>query len=486
MSTPPVYWHQGMFLRPHHFQAAERYWADQLRRSAKFDVHHDWGLRTVAIDLGALRNYRFEVDRLEARLRDGTLVRAEKGTDTELAPLDLKAVMEGLGPGQTVDVLLAVPQLQVGRPNAGGPGDPGVRFHVDAAREPVPDENTGQYPSLVETRRLNARLLTADQNTSGFETVPVARVERSSQVAAPPQIHPWYIPPVLACDGWPPLYEEVIGEVYNRVGGLVKQLAKQVRDQNIRFDSNAPEQRKIFERLRTLNEGYAAFGVIARAAGAHPFDGYLELCRLAGKLAVFGKNATLPDDLPAYDHDDLGRCFFTVKRYIDDLLTQDFSQGYEMRPFVGDGLRMRVQIEPAWLAPACHVLVGVESALNADDCAKLLTGRLNMKIGALERVDEIFRVGQKGLDFVHDHKPPPVLPGTAGSGANLTYFRLNQTASREEWNAVAQTYNLAIRLNQTLLVGSMDGRSDVTIQAGGKTANMRFTLYVVLPSAQAS
>jgi predicted component of type VI protein secretion system len=147
---------------------------------------------------------------------------------------------------------------------------------------------------------------------------------------------------------------------------------------------------------------------------------------------------------------------------------------------------MQVQIEPNWLAPACQVLVGVESALASDDCAKLLTGRLNMKIGALERVDEIFRVGQKGLDFVHDHKPPPVLPGTAGSGANLTYFRVNQNASKDEWAHVAQTYNLAIRLNQALLVGSMDGRSDVTIQAGGKTANMRFTLYVVLPAAQAS
>ena len=34
----------------------------------------------------------------------------------------------------------------------------------------------------------------------------------------------------------------VIGEVYNRVGKMVKQLAKQVRDQSITFDSNAPER----------------------------------------------------------------------------------------------------------------------------------------------------------------------------------------------------------------------------------------------------
>lgn len=486
MSTPPVYWHQGMFLRPHHFQAADRYWADQLRASGKFDVHHNWGLRVADIDVGALKNFRFEIDRLEARLRDGTIVRSVRGTDTALPGLDLKPPLTGLEPGATFDVLLAVPQLQVGRANTGQPTDgAGVRYIVEPAREPTPDENTGQYPSLVEVRRVNARLVTNDQNTTGLETIPIARIERSSQTSAPPQIHLPYIPPLLACDGWPPLMSAVIREVYDRIGGLVKQLGKQVKDQNIRFDSNAPESRKIFERLRALNEGYAAFGVVARASGVHPFTGYLELCRLAGKLAVFGKSAALPDDdLPAYDHDDLGHCFFAVKRYLDDLLTQDFNQGYDEGPFVGDGLRMKVKIEPAWMAPACQMLVGVESTLGADQCARLLTGRLNMKIGALERVDEIFRVGQKGLDFIHDVKVPPMLPTSAASGANLTYFRINRDASKDEWLHVSKSFNLAIRMNKDLLLGSIDGQRDVTIQADGKTLKLRFTLYVVLPSAQ--
>jgi type VI secretion system protein ImpJ len=467
-----------MFLRPHHFQAAERYLADQLRRAGRFDVHHNWGLRAIDIDLDALRNYRFEVHRLEARLRDGTLVVCARDQDP-LPGLDLRPVMDDLPAGGVAEILVGAPVLQLGRANAADAAD--TRYRVDAPREPIADENTGQNPRLVQYRRLNLRLFASGRDdTSGYETLPVARLERSAQVAAPPQLHPWYIPPVLACDAWPGLGDGVVGQVYHRVGTMVKQIAQRVREQRITFDSNAPEDRKLFERLRALNEGYAALGVVARAPGVHPFEAYLELCRLAGKLAVFGKNPAVPDDeLPPYDHDDLGRCFFAVKRFVDELLTQDFDQGYEMRPFVGAGLRMRVGIEPAWLAPAAQVLVGVESALPPAESARLLTGKLNMKIGAFDRVDEIFRLGLRGLDFVPVPNPPRVLPASP----RLTYFQVNRDASRDEWEHVARSYTLAVRLNERLISGTLDGRPDVTIQADGRTTTMRFTLYVVPPSA---
>ena len=177
------------------------------------------------------------------------------------------------------------------------------------------------------------------------------------------KLHPEYIPPLLACDGWPALDTDIMDQVYNRIGGLVKQLARQVMDQNIRFDTNNPEQRKIFEQWRALNEAYAAFGVLAPSTGVHPFMAYLELCRLVGKLAVFSKSATLNEVLPHYDHDDLGHCFYTLKHYINDLLSLDFNQGYEVRPFIGEGLRMKVAMEPTWMAPACQMLVGVQSNL---------------------------------------------------------------------------------------------------------------------------
>jgi hypothetical protein len=63
-----------MFLRPHHFQAAGRNFADVVRQQIQWDNHYSWGLRSIDIDNDALRNYRFVIHRLRARLRDGTVI----------------------------------------------------------------------------------------------------------------------------------------------------------------------------------------------------------------------------------------------------------------------------------------------------------------------------------------------------------------------------------------------------------------------------
>ena len=56
MTTQAVHWHEGMFMRPQHFQASLRYLLDQMRRSHLWDVHYGWGLRSIDIDSDALSN----------------------------------------------------------------------------------------------------------------------------------------------------------------------------------------------------------------------------------------------------------------------------------------------------------------------------------------------------------------------------------------------------------------------------------------------
>ena len=181
-------------------------------------------------------------------------------------------------------------------------------------------------------------------------------------------------------------------------------------------------------------------------------------------------------ELPRYDHDDLGGCFYTVKRHIDDLLTHGgFSLGYQERPFIGEGLRMKVRIEPTSLAPAWQLFVGVESPLPTADLVPLLTTRLNMKIGSIERVDEIFQRGLRGLAVGYNPKPPRALP----ESRTLTYFQINRDTSPEEWQNVQNSLQLAIRLNERLIAGSIDGQNVVTIRTEGLTTALQFTLYVV-------
>ncbi len=471
MTARAVHWHEGMFLRPQHLQAAQRHTAHLSTVGDKWDLHYNWGLRDIDLDLEALANHRLVVRSLRARLRDGTLVSVPE--DGLLPAVELKAAFER---ESSLRVFLGVPQLRLGRANtaADSRGSDGTRYVLDTQN--LEDENTGLNPQQVQVRLLNLKLLLSTQDHSGYEVLPIAQVQKSAGADAAPELDVTWIPPVLACDGWKPLANGILQTIFDRIGRRVETDSGLINTRGITFDSQSQSDRRLFERLRVLNEGYALLSVLAFAQGIHPMTAYMELCRLVGQLAIFGKERRPPADLPRYDHDDLGTCFYRIKQYLDAMDESDVAT-YKERPFIGAGLRMQVSMEPAWLEPAWQMFVGVQSPLSADECIKLLTRSpgLEMKLGSSERVDEIYRLGAPGLRFAHAPRPPRVLPTQAG----LIYFSVDRNSQREEWANVQKELSLAIRLNENRIASSIQGQRVLTIKTGGNNTTMQFTLYVV-------
>jgi type VI secretion system protein ImpJ len=465
MATRAVHWHEGMFLRPQHFQAAQRHRLQQAGRSDKWSLHYNWGLRSLDLDRDALANYRCVVRSLQARLRDGTPVVVPQ--DGELDALDLRGAFEGRG---SVDVYLAVPLLQPGRANAGD----GARYLLET--QDVEDENTGVNAQPVQVRRLNVKLLLSTQEHTGHEVLPIARIEKSSRAEATPQLDESYIPPLLACDAWRPLAAGIVQSIYERLGKKIELLAGQVVSRGITFDSQAQGDPLIFAQLRVLNEASAVLGILGYAQGVHPLTAYTELCRLVGQLAVFGATRR-PPDLPRYDHDDLGRCFGRVKQHTDALLDIFVEPEYKERPFVGAGLRLQVSLEPAWLEAAWDMYIGVQGPKDAEECVRLLTqkGQLDMKVGSSEHVDALFRLGQAGLRFTHTPSPPRALPAVPGQ----IYFQVSRDPPGGEWQNVQRSLTLAIRLNEAMILGNIQGQRVLTIRTPGATTTLQFTLYVI-------
>jgi type VI secretion system protein ImpJ len=468
MTAREVHWHEGMFLRPQHLQADHRHQAQLLHLNNRWDHPFNWGLRAFTLDREALANHRFVLRTLEARLRDGNVVALPE--DGTLPALDLKPLLEN---EPAVTVFLAVPVLQLGRANvAEAPSREVGRYRVDSFE--LEDENTGLDPQPVQVRRLNLQLLVSGEDQAGFEVLPLARVERSPEASATPQIHLPYIPPLLATDAWGPLHGDILQAVYNRIGRKIELLADQVLSRGISLESRSQGDALIVGQLRVLNEASALLRTLAFVRGCHPYPAYLELCRLVGQLAIFG-DSRRPPELPCYDHDDLGGCFYQVRRYLDGLLDQIVEPDYKQRPFEGAGLRMQVALEPAWLESVWEMYVGVKSPLSSDECISLLTrGQLDMKIGSSERVDRIFQMGAAGLKLTYSPTPPRALPSMQG----LIYFQVSRDS--EEWQNVQKSLTLAIRLNETRIAGSIEGQRTLTVRrTGAQTTTLEFTLYVL-------
>lgn len=468
MTTHAVNWHEGMFLRPHHFQTAHRFLTYTSHLQEQWNLHYSWGLRTIELDLESLGNHRCVVRGLQARFRDGTIVSIPE--DGDLEPLDLKGALTHTN---VVTVFLGLPVLTLGQANVASHSGEPARFLVDSLQ--LEDENTGGNPQPIQTRQLNLRLLLSSQDLAGYETIPLFRLQKSARAEAAPELDLTYIPPLIACDAWEHLNLQIFRAVYNRIGQKIDLLANQVVARGITFDSQSQGDPMILHQLRELNEGFCVLGVLTFAQGVHPIQAYLELCRIAGQLAIFGAARRAPE-LPKYDHDDLATCFFQVKHQIDLLLNLLVEPEYKERPFIGAGLRMLVALEPAWLESKWQLFIGVQSPLEPEQLLRLLTkGQLDMKVGSNDRVDTIFRQGLMGMRFVHAPQPPRALPCPPGQ----VYFQINRETQGEEWSYLQKSHNLAIRLNESFIAGNIQGQRILIVKHQGKTTPLQFTLYVV-------
>src|SRR4029079_12128839 len=126
MKNLPVHWYEGIFLPPHHLQAADRYWTELIQTSSRWNCAYDYGVYAFEFSREALANHQLDVQVLKARLRDGTMVDLELGQQPDR--LDLKPsirevstlvaeLSEAFQNESVIRVYLAVPKLKLGRNN---------------------------------------------------------------------------------------------------------------------------------------------------------------------------------------------------------------------------------------------------------------------------------------------------------------------------------------------------------------------------------
>jgi type VI secretion system protein ImpJ len=492
MTARSVYWQDGMMMWPHHMQEEERLHVERVRVNHRLNVHHNWGIRQLELDTDRFKSGLLAVGSLQARLRDGTLV--DVPAEGRLPTLDLNEVLAAHDP---VTVYVAAAKLHANRPNVlaargavaetAAPGAPPLETRYLAEEFEVADENTGEDLQPLSFRTLNLKLLTDSQDLAGYDVLPLGRFEKDPGANGLPRIDVNYIPPLLACDAWRPLGVDILQASFHHLSSRRDSLANRAITRGITFETNNPGDNVLLGRLGVLNEATAVLNTIAFATGVHPFTAYVEMCRLVGQLAVYTTARRAPN-LPAYDHDDLGMCYYHVKRQLDEL-DVDIAP-FEECGFVGAGLRMQVAMQAKWLEPAWQMFVGVQSPLPQTEVIRLLTkpGQLDMKIGSSDRVDQIFERGLKGLEFTHAVQPPRVLPSIQG----LTYFQVNREAQKSEWAEVQRSLALAIRVNQNRIVvgagGNLEGQRVLELKPQGPQAatTMQFTLYLVAGDAKAT
>jgi type VI secretion system protein ImpJ len=340
----------------------------------------------------------------------------------------------------------------------------------------VQDESSGGNDQELQFRMLDLRLLLSTQDMAGYEVLPLAQVQRTAEQEAVPCIDATYFPPMLAIDAWPPLGRDIVRAIYDIIGKKIEVLSEQVLNRGITLVSQEPGDLDRLFLLNELNASYAVLKVMAFASGIHPLTAYVELCRLVGRLSIFGKERR-PPDIPYYDHDDLATIFIKVKEWIVLLLSRIRDYEYEQRFFVGEGKGMRVSLESRWLGSDWQWFVGVlYGNIGERDCLALLApGSLNWKLGSSRQVDALYQFGAEGLQLRPLQQAPRALPPRR----DWLYFEVNR--DNASWRDVLETQTLAMRLTDNLIVNrqQLQGERNIVVSVGGKQVSLQFALFAV-------
>jgi type VI secretion system protein ImpJ len=485
MRQPPVHWYEGLFLRPHHFQAADRYWAETVQTSEQWDHPYNYGLLAIDFSREALGNHQFEVRQLKARMRDGTLVSLELGEEPDR--LDLKQELASVGKAMAnltdafekepvVRVFVGIPKLKLGRQNVAGT-DAATPTRYLPTRLSLPDEHTGSNEQELELRQLNVKLLLSTQDLSGYELLPIAQVKRASAGAARPQLDESYIPPVIAIDAWQGLGRDIVRAVYDIIGQKIEVLSQQISSRNIGLDSRNPGDLERILMLARLNSAYNALSITGFAQGMHPVVAYTELCRICGDLSIFDKDRRA-EPVPPYDHDNLAGIFKEVQQRIERLLNAVRDYEYEQRYFVGVGLGMQVTLEPKWFNSDWQWYIGVNKGdLTPQECRELLSsGQLDWKLGSSRQVEILFKQRAPGLELRPLDRPIRALP----SQPDWLYYEVNRSEG-PAWRDVQATQTLAMRLKDSSITNldKLQGERQLVITNRGRNYPLQFALYAV-------
>ncbi len=421
-----IHWSEGMFLRPHHLQASQRWLETIIRTGLDATRPFAWGFMSVEIAEEPMENFTLRLDRCDLRLKDGTWVRIPE--NTEVAPLDFKQAM---GKEQTgLDIYLGIPEMQEVRANSISlespeqiEGTPRYEPHAATRR----DENTGENPQTLYVRRMRGRLFAEGEDMTGYDVIRVCRVRRTDRPGAVPEPDELGAGPLLSIQADAGL-SSLVTSLLDQVEAKDEVLATEAREHHMQFTDGVASNMEHLLKLHVLNESRAELKALMQCPVLHPYDVFVSLSRLVGHLSVFHDDL-VPVDIPMYDHDRPGESFEQLRKRIEILLDAMRPANYEERRFTRrkdpsgrEGLQL--ELDRRWIDENLEMFLALYSdEMDIDELYAYVKKTFDLKLASPRRAGRIHGTAVSGLRFQIKSVPAGTLPRRQG----LHYFRIDKT-----------------------------------------------------------
>ena len=337
-----VQWHEGMLLRPQHFQQADRRIEHLFSYYLGTMSTHPWGVLEFSYDKAALVTGLVRILDLEAVLPDGLALSLHQGAGENLS-LNLASYDEDLKK-RPMTLYISVPEYREGKANAAGEMS---RFR-SCEKQMAFDENTGDDGVSVPTLHPNVSLVLSEVWPSQGGCLPLLKLQKIENAY---QILEFIPPPLkVATDSsLGILCNTLVRRIREKAAFLSERLSSQSSDFMSAEGENA---------LKAFSGGLLPLEAMIGAGVCHPFEVYLQLTNLAGHLSTLFAGQLAPSFSP-YDHNDVRESFLQVIRFCEEMLDR-IQEGYYLAAFTLENRIFSLTLQPSWMKP--QLIVGAKAS----------------------------------------------------------------------------------------------------------------------------
>ena len=439
----PLFWHQGLFLTPQHFQLVN--WREHVRQHAAngYSLRHFWGVGALELRQDALAARKIEILRVEALFQNGLHVTFPGNAVAPARSLD-DAALESDKP---VGVYLAVKRLNHAGPNVTVSQDyafaglPTTTYLAKADPETVPDLHAGGPAAQVKVLRFAVAVVFEHElpQLGDFHQIAIGRVRRDADKVF---FEEDFIPPSLTIASSPAL-EKLVKDVTD----LVSSRARALEDYKMRGELTAkefdPGYMVFLLALMTLNRYAPLLNHYVEAGTVHPWDVYGAFRQFLGELSTFaddfgalGERYDGEKLVPDYDHENLTECFGACRKLIERMI-EGIGTSIELLAVLQKKDSYYVAELPERVFTPTNrfwLIIRTEQAPESVPQTVLST----VKLCATPLMATLLVKAVPGVPLTHSKNPPAGLPKRSGTH----YFLMDTT--NPLWLDVARNRSLAM------------------------------------------
>jgi type VI secretion system protein ImpJ len=439
----PLFWHQGIYLQPQHFQLLDRSFQGLLSPYRQYMAQDFWGVGEMEVLEAALSARTFNLNKGDFVFPDGTHVALPGNALIEARAFDEEWVKDGkpltvyLGlknwtdGGENVTVLPTVKDIESVH----------TRFVTPDSPEEIHDLHAGGPEGQVKRLYFVLKIFweTEMHKLGDYQHIPLAQLEK---FGAEIRLSNDYIPPSVTCAGSESL-RKLAAEIRDQVTARAYQLEEHKSRRGVQTAEFGSRDMVYFLALRSINRYVPLLFHFTKAEHVHPWVLYGVLKQLVGELTTFSEEVSVLGEvrdgsarIPDYDHRDLWGCFSAVQDMISHLLDEITAGPEYVIRLVLDGIYFTAELKPAIFEGRNRYYLAVKTD---EDPKVVLPSLVDIaKLSSREYMHTLVTQALPGIDLEYLQVPPQELPRRA----NTLYFRIDH--HDDQWASVEKNRTLAL------------------------------------------